>query len=149
MNKGKAIIFIVDYFTASLTLVVILVQFMRTLRKFIKISRIMTVFFLTGLGVLWLALWWYTKTKFDTELSISPFIILMGLNLIGAFSDYKNGLTGTLCMILFTVLSCIAPSFLAVPFLPGFWFIVFYILLISVGLVMLFYHVKVKKNSNI
>ena len=110
--------------------------------KFIKVSRPLTIFFLTALGVFWLVLWCYFNTKFETELSILPFIILMGLNLIGAFSGYKTTLPRMLCMILFTVLSLIAPYFLNIPFYLSSWFFVIYILLIIIQLAMLFAHLK-------
>ena len=93
---------------------------MRPKRNIVIFSRILASLIIIIGGSFWLTSWWYVRFRLGEEMAVLPVIILLILHSIGAISGFRASVDGILCMIIFTVLALIAPTYLNVPFGPTF-----------------------------
>lgn len=110
------------------------------------ISRIFAVFMIV-LGGFWLVSSWHFQSNQDIGIYVIPLLVLLCLHLIGAFAGFLSGVGGISGMIVFTVLSLIAPSFLNIPFRPGYYLNLFYFVFIGAQIVLLIFCMVVRSRS--
>lgn len=119
---------------------------MLTQRHVIIISRSLAAFTITVGGAFCLVSWWYIKFRLDEEIKVIPLMLLFTLHL-GALTGLQASVGGILGMIVFNVLSLIAPIYLNVPFSPGYWICSLYIMLICAELLLLIFCLIKRKSS--
>ncbi len=87
------------------------------------------------------------KFRLDEDIAAIPLMLLFTLHL-GTLTGLQASVGGILGMIVFTVLSLIAPIYLNVPFDPGYWMRLLYIMLICAELLLLILCL-IKRRSSI
>jgi uncharacterized membrane protein YfcA len=116
-------------------------------QRHVKIlSRIFALLMIT-LGGFWLFSSWHFQSSQDTEILVLLLLVLLCLHLIGAFAGFLSGVGGIFGMIVFTVLSLFAPSFLNIPFRPGYYLNFLYFVFISAQIVLFILCIVVRSRS--